>query len=78
MDLVVGVVGSNYLQVGEVEVEVEVTPVEEVESISVVVGEYLIMSEEIKKVTCQAGNLLAMVWYILSIWGIIEQNASIS
>ena len=76
MDLVVGVVGSNYVQVGEV--EVEVTPVEEVESISVVVGEYLIMSEEIKKVTCQAGNLLAMVWYILSIWGIIEQNASIS
>ena len=74
MDLVVGVVGSNYLQVGEV----EVTPVEEVESISVVVGEYLIMSEEIKKVTCQAGNLLAMVWCILSIWGIIEQNASIS
>ena len=58
VDLVV--VGPSHLQgVGEV---VEVTPVEVVERIPVVVGEDLIMSGEINKITCITGHLLVMVW----------------
>ena len=47
---------------GRGEVVVEVTPVEVVERIPVVVGEDLIMSGEINKITCITGHLLVMVW----------------
>ena len=40
----------------------EVTPVEMVESIPVVVGEDLITSGEINKITVVTGHLLVMVW----------------
>ena len=40
----------------------DVTPVEGVESIPVVVGEDLIMSGEINEITCITGHLLVMVW----------------
>ena len=59
VDLVV--VGPSHLQ-GVGEVVVEVTPVEVVERIPVVVGEDLIMSGEINKITCITGHLLVMVW----------------
>ena len=59
VDLVV--VGPSHLQ-GVGEVVVEVTPVEVVERIPVVVGEDLIMSGEINKITCTTGHLLVMVW----------------
>ena len=76
VDLVVGVVGPGHvLGVGEV---VEVTLVGVVERLPAVVGEDLIMSGEINKITCITGHLLVMVWQILRFWGIIEQNASIS
>ncbi len=57
VDLVV-VAPSHFQGVGEV----EVTPVEVVERIPVVVGEDLIMSGEINKITCITGHLLVMVW----------------
>ena len=60
---VVGVVGPRHIHgVGKVVVVVGVTPVEAVESIPVVVGEDLIMSGEINKITCITGHLLVMVW----------------
>ena len=60
VDLAVGVVGPSHVYgVGEV---VGVTSVEAVESIPVVVGEDLIMSGEINKITCITGHLLVMVW----------------
>ena len=59
VDLAVGVVGHIH---GVGEVVVGVTPVEAVESIPVVVGEDLIMSGEINKITCITGHLLVMVW----------------
>ena len=60
VDLVVGVVGSSQvLGVGEV---VEVTLVGVVERLPAVVGEDLIMSGEINKITCITGHLLVMVW----------------
>ena len=59
VDLVV--VRPSHLQ-GVGEVVVEVTPVEVVERIPVVVGEDLIMSGEINKITCITGHLLVMVW----------------
>ena len=61
VDLVVVVVGPNHL-LGMGEVVAEVTPVEVVERISVVVGEDLIMSGAINEITCVAGHLLVMVW----------------
>ena len=61
VDLAVGVVGPSHIhRVGEV--VVGVTPVEAVESFPVVVGEDLIMSGEINKITCIAGHILVMVW----------------
>ena len=63
VDLAVGVVGPRHIHgVGKVVVVVGVTPVEAVESIPVVVGEDLIMSGEINKITCITGHLLVMVW----------------
>ena len=59
VDLVVVVVGPSHL-LGMGEVVAEVTPVEVVERIPVVVGEDLIMS--INEITCVAGHLLVMVW----------------
>ena len=59
VDLVV--VGPSHLQ-GAGEAVVEVTPVEVVERIPVVVEEDLIMSGEINKITCITGRLLVMVW----------------
>ena len=60
VDLVVGVVGPGHvLGVGEV---VEVTLVGVVERLPAVVGEDLIMSGEINKITCITGHLLVMVW----------------
>ena len=63
VDLVVGVVGvvrpGHVLGVGEV---VEVTLVGVVEGLPAVVGEDLIMSGEINKITCITGHLLVMVW----------------
>ena len=59
VDLVV--VGPSHL-LGMGEVVAEVTPVEVVERIPVVVGEDLIMSGVIKEITCVAGHLLVMVW----------------
>ena len=69
VDLVVGVVGvvglvgvvgpGHVLGVGEV---VEVTLVGVVERLPAVVGEDLIMSGEINKITCITGHLLVMVW----------------
>ena len=57
VDLVV-VAPSHFQGVGEV----EVTLVEVVERIPVAVGEDLIMSGEINKITCITGHLLVMVW----------------
>ena len=65
VDLAVGVVGPSHVYgMREVlgEEVVGVTPVEAVESIPVVVGEDLIMSGEINKITCITGHLLVMVW----------------
>ena len=59
VDLVV--VGPSHL-LGMGEVVAEVTPVEVVERIPVVVGEDLIMSGAINEITCVAGHLLVMVW----------------
>ena len=59
VDLVV--VGLSHL-LGMGEVVAEVTPVEVVERIPVVVGEDLIMSGAINEITCVAGHLLVMVW----------------
>ena len=59
VDLVV--VGPSHLQ-GAGEAVVEVTSVEVVERIPVVVEEDLIMSGEINKITCITGHLLVMVW----------------
>ena len=59
--VVVVVVGPNHL-LGMGEVVAEVTPVEVVERIPVVVGEDLIMSGAINEITCVAGHLLVMVW----------------
>ena len=63
VDLVVGVVGvkgsSQVLGVGEV---VEVTLVGVVERLPAVVGEDLIMSGEINKITAVIGHHLVMVW----------------
>ena len=60
MDLVVGVVGPGHvLGVGKV---VEVTQVGVVERLLAVVGEDLIMSGEINKITCITRHLLVMVW----------------
>ena len=59
VDLVV--VGPSHLQ-GAGEAVVEVTPVEVVERIPVVVEEDLIMSGEINKITCITGRLLVVVW----------------
>ena len=57
-----GVVGPRHIHgVGKVVVVVGLTPVEAVESIPVVVGEDLIMSGEINKITCITGHLLVMV-----------------
>lgn len=61
VDLVVVVVGPSHL-LGMGEVVAEVTPVEVVERIPVVVGEDLIMSGAINEITCVAGHLLVMVW----------------
>ena len=49
----------HVLGVGEV---VEVTLVGVVEGLPAVVGEDLIMSGEINKITCITGHLLVMVW----------------
>ena len=57
VDLVVG--PGHVLGVGEV---VEVTLVGVVERLPAVVGEDLIMSGEINKITCITGHLLVMVW----------------
>ena len=60
VDLVVGVKGSSQvLGVGEV---VEVTLVGVVERLPAVVGEDLIMSGEINKITAVIGHHLVMVW----------------
>ena len=59
VDLVV--VGPSHL-LGMGEVVAEVTPVEVVERIPVVVGEDLIMSGAINEITCVAGHLLVIVW----------------
>lgn len=59
VDLVV--VGPSHI-LGMGEVVAEVTPVEVVERIPVVVGEDLIMSGAINEITCVAGHLLVMVW----------------
>ena len=61
VDLVVGVVGPSHVY-GVGEVVGEVTLVEVVESIPAVVGEDLIISGEINKVSAVSEQLLVMVW----------------